>query len=54
MQDQTYDGAVNMAGKTNGVAAFMLTNNPKKRCKQSCTERVCREHMRSDGALSLP
>ena len=29
MQDQAYDDAVNIAGKTKGVAAFMLTDNQK-------------------------
>ena len=33
MHDQAYDGAVNMTGKMNGVAAFMLTDNQKRAVK---------------------
>ena len=50
MQYQAYDDAVNIAGKTSGVAAFMLTDNQKS----SCTEHAGRECMRSDGNISLP
>ena len=55
MHDQTYDDAVNMAGKTNGVAAFMHTNiTQTKGNVNSHALNVYRKELQSGTALSPP
>ena len=51
MHDQTYEGAGNMAGKINNMAALMQANDTKSDLKSHVL--VHRECMRSDTALSL-